>query len=146
MWSTLLSELNSHPSSSSSSSLLGTRATMMEQSLAVMATRYWWTWSQNTAVRCVNSWAETVKASYTCMSVDRMKTAPSSDRFTKTSCCYRAGTLLPHFNTSLCARWPCHCMTSIVSLLVISIFPQYVMRNWSAAIDLIHITNLTGWF
>lgn len=38
----------SHLSSSSSSSLLGTRVTMMEQSLAVMATRYWWTWNQTT--------------------------------------------------------------------------------------------------
>lgn len=38
----LYSVNNTHPSSSSSS-LLGTRATMMEQSLAVMATRYWWT-------------------------------------------------------------------------------------------------------
>lgn len=44
---TLTFERDPYPSSSSSSSLLGTSATMMEQSFAVMATRYWWTWSQS---------------------------------------------------------------------------------------------------
>lgn len=44
---TLLCDPSSHLSSSSSSSLPGTRVTMMEQSLAVMAMRYWWTWGQS---------------------------------------------------------------------------------------------------
>lgn len=38
---------DSHPSSSSSLSPLGTRATMMEQSLAVLVIRYWWIWGQS---------------------------------------------------------------------------------------------------